>query len=297
MQQWPNFFLIGAPKCGTTALSYYLNQHPDLLFSQPKEPNFFDDEWNYPARTYSWEAYSLCFVHGTGREVTAGEGSTNYLFSRQAVPNILRWMPEARFIVLLRDPVETSYAMYWEQLYNGLETIEDFETAWRAQPARSEGRWIPSSAKDAQDLLQYGARCSYSEQLERLFNHVARERVLILLYDDIKKDADAVYQQALEFLGLRSFHLPTYERINPSKQPRWPALQPILRRGLQLAGKAKRAMGWKKALGLATRITTKHEKRPPLDPTFRAELAAYFREDVARTGELIGRDLSGWAKG
>ncbi|MQM37971.1 hypothetical protein KBTX_01975 [wastewater metagenome] len=294
MQQWPNFFLIGAPKCGTTALAYYLSQHPQVLFSRPKEPHFFNDDFSYSI-VESWKDYARSFSHGTGREMAVGEGSNGYLYSCRAVPNILNWVPEARFIVLLRDPVEASCSLYWYNIWEGMEDIKSFESAWHAQSARAEGRRL-SRWNWKRENLQYGPMFTYSEQLDRLFNHAGRERVLVLLYDDLKEDTDAVYQQTLGFLGLEPIHLPSYERINASKKARWPVFQPILQRGLQWAGKTKRAMGWKRSLGLATRITTRHSKRPPLDPAFRAELAAYFREDVGRTGELIGRDLSGWAR-
>lgn len=294
MQRWPSFFLIGAPKCGTTALSYYLSQHPDVLFSRPKEPHFFNDDFSYSV-VLSWDDYARSFGHGTGREVALGEGSNGYLYSHRAVPNILQRMPKARFIVLLRDPVEAAYSLYWHNVAEGTEDIESFEAAWRSQPARAEGRQF-SRSNWKKENLHYGPIFSYGEQLERLFHHVSRERVLVLLYDDLKDDADAVYQRTLDFLGLRTFRLPTYERINVSKKARWPALQPMLRGGLQWVGKAKRAIGWHRDLGLVARIITKHEKRPSLDPAFRAELAAYFRKDVARTAELIARDLSGWAQ-
>ncbi len=287
----PDFFIIGAPKSGTTALSEYLRQHPDVLFSQPKEPHFFNDDFSH-RYTETLEEYLDCFSHGSGEEKAVGEGSVFYLYSKTAVSNILKRNPNARFIVMLRNPVEAAYSWHWQSVYSFGEHIDDFEAAWRAQEPRQRGENLPLYNR-VSEALHYGPLFSYSTQLKRLFEQVAREQVLVILYDDFKSQPDAVYDQALKFLSLPPHQLEKYDRINASKQLRWSWVA----RAVNAIGALKRSMGINKGIGVLTRLkrwNTSYRERPSLSPKFRAELEEYFREDVIRTADLIDRDLSGW---
>ncbi len=290
-QAYPNFFIIGAPKSGTTALSEYLRQHPEVLFSQPKEPHFFNDDFSH-RHIESMDTYLECFSHGTVQEQAVGEGSVFYLYSKTAVSNILRHYSNAHFIVMLRNPVEATYSWHWQAVYSHGEDLEDFEAAWRAQEKRQQGEMLPPYNL-VREALHYGALFSYADQLERLFDQVPRERVQVILYDDFSKDPEVVYQQTLQFLSLAPLQLEQYARINPSKRFRWPWMERIVRVG----GGVKRAMGISRGMGLLTRLqrlNTTYQERPPLRPEFRSELNECFRDDVCRTAELIDRDLSWW---
>lgn len=290
-QRFPNFFILGAPKSGTTALSEYLRQHPDVLFSQPKEPHFFNDDFSH-RHIESMDAYLKCFSQGNGQEQAMGEGSVFYLYSKTAVPNILNLVPQARFVVMLRDPVEAAYSWHWQARYSFGEDVENFETAWRSQEKRRSGAGLPPHNR-VREALQYGPLFSYAEQMARLFELVPRERVHVILYDDFKKNPATVYQQTLKFLSLSPFSLQTYQRINPSKRLRWPFVE----RMVAVVGGVKRSLGIRRGLGLLSftkRLNTKYEGRPSLLPSFRSELEEYFKEDVLRTAKLIDRNLSGW---
>lgn len=288
----PNFFILGAPKCGTTALSEYLRQHPEVLFSRPKEPNFFNDDFSHRDIT-SLQHYVNCFAHGDGTPKKAvGEGSVFYLYSRTAVPNVLEHCPRARFIVMLRDPVEAAYSFHWQALYSNQECLDSFEMAWNAQARRANGKDLPPHNR-VREVLHYGPFFSYGEQLDRLFQKVPRERVLIILYDDFKSDPQAVFAQVLQFLELSPYSLQSFPRVNASKRHRLP----LVERMVQMSGAVRRVVGMEKGFGMLTRIqqwNTEFRERPPVSASFRAELRAYYREDVQRTAALIGRDLSGW---
>ena len=112
--QPPNFFIIGAPKCGTTALSEYLRTHPDVFFSEPKEPNYFNSDVVSKKLYYytSLEDYlEKCFSGAEGYKAV-GEGSVRYLSSAVAVDNILKLYPNAKFIIMLRNPVDLGYSLF-----------------------------------------------------------------------------------------------------------------------------------------------------------------------------------------
>ncbi len=288
----PNFFIIGAPKSGTTALSEYLRQHPDVLFSKPKEPSFFNTDFSYRL-VNNFEDYKKCFSHGTGYENAIGEGSVFYLYSSVAVQNLQKFCPDARIIVMLRDPVEAAYSFHWQTLYSHEENIIDFEKAWEAQEERKQGERIPPHNR-VREVLQYGLFFSYANQLERLYRTVSSNQIFIIIYDDFVKYPEAIYQETLRFLSLRSYKLANFARINASKKIRWPAIEASVR----LGGKLRKGIGLRKGFGILSKIrelNTRYQERPPLKPSFRAELIEYFRDDVKKTSELIGRDLSEWA--
>ena len=142
----PDFFLIGAPKCGTTALATYLSEHPNILLSDPKEPQYFckDLKW-YGNPVKSDEDYLRRFFPGLEGSPAAivGEASSLYLYSKVAVPNILSFQPEAKFIVMLRNPVEMAYSLHSMLCFQGEEDEKDFLKAWHLQDQRRAGRFIP----------------------------------------------------------------------------------------------------------------------------------------------------------
>src|SRR5258708_5345567 len=132
----PNFFIIGAPKCGTTALCKYLRENPRIFISTPKEPKYFDFDLSYPVKM-NREAYLALFSKADPRFQSAiGEASTSYLFSTRAVPEILKFNPGAKFIVMLRNPVELVQGWHNQCIIAGQEDILDFEEAWRAESER-----------------------------------------------------------------------------------------------------------------------------------------------------------------
>src|SRR5437762_14391876 len=102
----PNLFMLGGPKCGTTSFQEYLAGHPQVFMSEPKEPCYFDKDLPFPASPRNDAEYMRCFDGATGEHTVIGEASTNYLYSKVAVATILAFNPAARFIVMLRKPID-----------------------------------------------------------------------------------------------------------------------------------------------------------------------------------------------
>lgn len=291
---FPNFFIIGAPKCGTTALSEYLRQHPHIGFSEPKEPHYFNDDFS-SRHIYSLDDYMKCFPADAPTKAAVGEGSVFYLSSRTAVSNILRHAPEARFIVMLRNPVEAAYSWYWQAVHSFGEDIMEFEQAWIAQDDRAQGRRLPRYNK-VREALQYGPLFKCGDQLERLYDTVPRQRVKVILFDEFKNDTNRIYLEVLEFLGVPRIELARYQVMNPGRRFRYASIEAVPR----IMGNIKRKLGIEKGLGVLTRLkawNTTHEKRPPLRASFRGHLKDYYRTDVLKAAKLIQRDLGAWAGG
>lgn len=286
----PNFFIIGAPKCGTTSLAAWLAEHPDIYFSPTKEPHFFNTD--HKRFLNSLQCYERLFEGATDRHRAVGEASVWYLYSSAAVANIMAYNPDARFIVMFRNPVEMAPSLHEELVFTGREDVNDFATAWSLQEARREGKLLPRVVWEPK-YLQYGDLCSFGVQVERLFKLVPRERVKVVLLEDITNDAAATYRSVLQFLGVNDDHRGDFKAHNQAKSRRWP----ILNKMAWAAIAVKKALGIEGGLGLWSHIDALNRvdrPRAPISPDMRQLLQNFFRSDIERLERLIGRDLSHW---
>lgn len=289
----PNFFLIGAPKSGTTALSQYLAEHPEVLFSQPKEAKYFHSDFSDEHRlVHTRNQYLHLFGPQLDAYPAVGEGTVWYLYSQEAVPNILDFNPDALFLVMLRNPIDLVYSLHSQLVYGGDEDVEDFEAAWNLQERRRAGEAIPRFCRDPKSLL-YGDIGKLGAQMECLLRKVSREQVLVLLFDDFRREPETTYTETLSFLGLASDHRDHFPVVNANKRVtrRTPA------RILHFGAKLKRKLGIHRSLGLwkaFSPLFTRRARRKALPLSQRTELASFFREDVRKLSRLINRDLAHW---
>lgn len=295
----PNFFIIGAPKSGTTALSEYLRLHPQVCFSVDKEPNFWNDDFTGICSVRSLDEYLDLFRHGGPAHRACGEASVNYLNSLRAVPRILTFNPEARFIALLRNPVELAHSWHSQMLFGLYEDEADFEKAWALQDERAAGRSIPATCPDGKVLL-YRDVAALGSQTARLLDAVPRDRVRLYLFDDFKADPGAVYRDALAFLGLDDDGRMDFPVVNENKTHKNPALARFVERPPRLwtagARVVRRTLGIQR-IGLMRRLRDANKQpaqRAELRPEFRAALTAHFRSEIEQLGTVLDRDLSHW---
>lgn len=289
----PNFFILGAPKCGTTSLASWLAQHPNVYMSPIKEPHFFNRDGM--VLTGTLEEYEALFAGVTMQQHAIGEASTHYLYSRQAVPGILEYNPAARFIVCIRNPIEMAPSLHSERVWQGVETEKDFEKAWCLQPLRKRGRFIPATVRADPERLQYGLYCCLGEQISRLYSLVPAERVLVLVLDDLAAQPRCEYERVLRFLDVPGgVFTPEFAVQNQRKAVRWPFLSFTFRYLSQL----RRSLGFRKPINLYGRLqsltNTALPEKAPLSKEMKAELRAYFEEDICLLGHLLDRDFSSW---
>ncbi len=196
----PNFFIVGAPKCGTTALYEYLHPHPNIFMPQVKEPHFFaSDLGTYPA-IKTLEDYTRLFAESTERHTRVGEASVYYLRSSTAIRNIHEYNPDARIIAMFRNPVDMVHSLHSQLLYWSYETESNFERAWRLQDRRRQGHDVPRSCPEPK-LLQYKEIGSFGTQTERLFSSFPRAQVKLIMYEEFAASPQTVYDEVIEFLG------------------------------------------------------------------------------------------------
>jgi len=293
----PNFFIIGAPKCGTTSLTAWLAEHPNIFMCPGKEPHFFNTDLKH-RNTYSWRAYQALFRAANDIHIAVGEASVYYLFSQVAVPNIEREIPNARYIVMLRNPVEMAYSLHGQRLFSGNEHIADFEEAWRLSPQRREGRMVTRLCREPK-LSDYQSVCRLGEQLERLLRIVPRDRVLALILDDVKANPRREYLRVLEFLGVPDDGRTEFPVKNPAKEVRWPGGHNVILIAARASMGVKRLLGISGArktgvLAMIDKVNRRCRPRPPMSAELRATLTDYFREDILLLACLLNRDLSAW---
>jgi hypothetical protein len=296
----PNFFILGAPKCGTTALYEYLRPHPNIFMSPIKEPHYFaKDLGSYP-RIKTLQEYEQLFTGATAEHLRVGEASVYYLRSTLAVANIREFNPDAKLIAMFRNPVDMVHSFHSQLLYVAEETVPDFETAWRLQERRARGLDLPPRSRGP-FLLQYAELGRFGTQAQRVLETFPPNQVKLILYDDFTASPQKVYDEVIEFLELPHDNRTEFPRINENKQAKvaWlrnlyqkppPGLRRAFRRVKQLVGGEGLTAVTKKVVAL----NTSRERRPPLTPAFRAELAATFREEISLLSRLLDRDLSHW---
>lgn len=294
----PDFYIVGAPKSGTTAMYQYLGLHPDIFLPATKELRFFGadlDVRGFAQRDVETYLSSFAAAAPTHR---VGAAYVWYLYSKTAAAEIRRFTPDARILVMLRAPAEMLYSLHSEHLSNGNEDLKSFEDALQAEDDRRAGRRIPPHAHLPQGLL-YSEVARYAEQLERYLEVFGRGRVHVVLYEDFAADTAAAYRETLLFLDVADDFTPSqFDVVNPNKRVRSEAIRHFLARPPQLPRRiikaavppAVRRALYERAKGL--NITS--PPRAPLSDATREHINGLFRADVKRLGEILERDLAHW---
>jgi hypothetical protein len=294
----PNTFIVGAPKCGTSSLHDYLDQHPDIYMSRSiKEPNFFapDLKVNEYRRPRTLEAY-LDLFRAAGNARRIGESSTWYLLSAEAAGRIKAFDPAARIIIMLRNPIDAAYSLHGQFLWSCNEDLTDFAQALEAEADRRAGRRIPPTATSPSGLI-YTDVFSFHAQVRRFFDTFPREQIHVIIFEDFVKDTAGAYRRVLDFLEVAPFAA-KLEVVNAAK-PVAPGFNRFFARRPRLRTMVHRfvpAAVQRKLVDLLPHFARTLPRPPKVSAELRARLAGRFREDVQRLSELLGRDLTHWTR-
>jgi hypothetical protein len=308
----PNFFIVGAPKSGTTALDHYLSLHPDIFVAK-KEMHFFGSDLRFGPQLQLYRKHPdeyLAEFDGWNGERYGGESSVWYLFSRQAAAEIKAFNPDARIIIMLREPAAMLYSMYSHFVADGNEYLPTFGEALAAENDRRAGRRIGRLAYLAQALVYRETAC-FSEQVRRYFDVFGRDRVQVIIYDDFRADTANVYRKTLDFLGVASdFAATKFEVINGNANGNHSVRSPVVRavlndplvRGTAVALRAwlpHRIFAIVKKTGMKLNelnAVDSREKRQSIPPELEQLLQREFEPEIERLSNLLGRDLTHWSK-
>ncbi len=306
MRRVPDFFIVGNPKSGTTALYEMLRRHPQIYMPDLKEPWFFVPELRaraqpgrYGKRPDTLEEY-LALFDPAGPEQRVGEATPSYLRSRTAAARIADLQPNARIIAILREPASFLRSFHLQCVENHTETKKDLRKAIALEEARREGKQIPRTCASP-EVLRYSEHVRYVEQLRRYHAVFPPEQVLVLIYDDFRHDNDATVRQVLRFLEVDDTAPIEVTEANPTVRLRSRKVDELVRSMYKGRGTTSRAV--KAAVKTLTptqlrrdalRATQRHvvygNPRPP-DESLMVELRRRFKGEVVALSEYLDRDL------
>ena len=295
----PNFFIVGAPKAGTTALFEYLRQHPNIYMPREKEPNYFAKDFTYYPSIRKESEYMKLFKGCTDQHLAIGEASVLYLYSDVALQLIKEYNPSAKIIAMLRNPIDLAYAMHSQALYNYNENEPDFEKAWELQGIRARHKHIPKGCR-AHQILQYQKLASLGYQVERLLNYFPEHQVKIIFFEEFIKNPKSVYEDTLTFLEVPTDRRTNFPKINESKTHKFELVGWLTQTPpsliLQTARFAREHLGINisQPLAWARRLNDKPHNRKNLRPEFRQHLIKAFQKDTEKLSSLLGKDLQHW---
>lgn len=282
-------------------MQYYLSQHPDIFLPE-KEMDFFGNDLLFTHQRCTIEQYLAHFDTPEAKfRRRIGEKSPFYLCSKCAAYEIRDFAGAVDIIIMLRNPVDMLSSLHSHMLRTGGEEIEDLRVALEDESIRKQGARLPHNELiiSGRFYMEVG---KYTDQVKRYFDRFGREKVHIIIYDDLKQDAASVYRQTLCFLNIDDRFQPRFEVVNPNQQVRSKTLRSLLwtLQRNPLARSLARATVPRplrhEVLQRLGRLNTKYVSRPAMDPELRVELQRKFHPEVQRLSELLGRDLAHWGR-
>ncbi len=301
----PDFFILGAPKAGTTALHVALAGHPQLFLSPVKEPKFFLAEGSLRTKagpgsdhsksTYisNQEEYEQLFV-GAPPGALCGESTTLYLSDMVAHSRLHDLVPSARLIAVLRDPVDRAHSNWTHNRSVGLESERDFLAACALEEERQQLGWSP--------MWSYLRLGRYGEQIEDLLRYFPAEQVLLLRYSDLCVEPERSVERVCEFLAVDPGLVRSLPAANITADASDSALDELLRRlmrsgsalAYKLPGRTPEAIG--RFIGTPTlRLLHRNQKtRRHVTREERRALIPKFADDIALLQGLTGLSFSEW---
>jgi hypothetical protein len=296
----PSFLVIGAAKAGTTTFYHQLAQHPSIFMSPVKEPRYFSYDLRYTPQeanrqetAKTQEEYDKLFAE-VANEQAVGEVSPSYLHSPVAPERIHAHNPDVRLIAILRHPVDRAESHYVMMLNTGHIPNRPFAEVFRE-------RILNNPTWRDEPFGAYGATISlYHDALARYYEKFPKENIRILRYEDLFKNPAGHFPQVFEFLGVDPSFEPDVSRrenvgggMPQSDLIHRAVLQPNL-----LKAAARAVLPSHLSRTLATKLKKLNAKpKPPLNESDRREFTEVYREDILKTQDLTGLDLSDWLAG
>ena len=229
-----------------------------------------------------------------------GESSVWYLYSKQAASEIKAFSPSAKIIIMLRNPIDMLFSLHSQYLWDGNETIENFEDAVAAENARKNGLLVPDTVHFVRSLF-YTEVVKYAEQVERYLSTFGKENVHAIIFDEFKKDTSKTYRRTIQFLEIEDNFQPSFEVINPNKVIRYKRLQKILTNPVHPFRKIGRILIPQTSRSFLYRKLKKHNtqfvSRASMNFETKRKLTEMFASEIDSLGKILGKDLTSWKNG
>jgi len=285
-----DFFIVGAPKAGTTSLYHYLNEHLEVEMSSQKEPDYFSDDALQEQGMYygknridTLDKYNNLFVNPQAK--LRGEGSVSYFFYYDVPNKIKKYNPDSKIIIMLRNPIDRAFSHYLMDYRLGLVS-ESFEDIVKKNSNHKYAHLF------YQQYIQVG---EYANQLKRYLNVFNRENILLIDYEDFKKDVAGVVNKTYLFLGVNDDFQPNLnKKHNTYSMPKNRIIRYIysfvpLRNLLT-------SIFSKEMIKSTRNFLFKSDKKPIMQVETRLFLKKHFEKDVNELSELLNKDYTKWIK-
>lgn len=287
--QVPTFFVAGAAKAGTTSVDYYLGQHPDIYMHPYKDiACYFCAQYGMPVTLR--EFLGFLFPQKSGYKL-AGDACSDYLAEPDSAKEIAQVFPDAKIIIILRNPADRAFSLYQWMVREGYEYLPTFEEALAAEADRisrkCKGSDLISPSKQAYLYRHSGY---YSDQIRRYLDHFPAQNLLVMKYDDLKANPENFVKRIYEFLGVDSAFVPKLKVLNRGRWPMFPAFQYYCRRKLTR---------WlpNRLVAIFLRLNKISSKGMKIEQRTRNGLLKEYADDIRVTETLTGLDLSSWLEG
>ncbi|WP_136810715.1 sulfotransferase family protein [Desulfosediminicola flagellatus] len=287
----PNFFIIGAAKAATTSLWMYLKQHPEIFMPEDiehKEPSYFCNSYGVKKK----DKYLHLFESAKSRKVI-GDASNAYLTSPESAKWINEEIPDAKIIVILRNPVDRAYSLYRWMVSHGYEWIYPFEKALKTEFSRKDDMdFMIGNPQYYYNYLYFGSGM-YFEQLERYYKTFPIAQIKIILLDEIKRDPVGCVRDTYRFLDVDDNYEPTIKIHNKGE------FKPVSIKLHFMLRSLENRYRWMRKSAIIKYLFRRNQtlfklRWETMQGDTKTLLQSKYRADIENTSKLIGRDLSSW---
>ncbi|MEM7759351.1 MAG: sulfotransferase [Cyanobacteria bacterium P01_A01_bin.40] len=298
----PNLFIVGQPKSGTTALHQFLGQHPEIYMSSIKEPHFFCADFHLESdRAYGKQrffdfrnesAYLQLFDKARNVKI-AGESSTNYLYSQVAAEKIHNFNPDAKIIIILREPAKFLYSLHSHYVKFTEENQPDFLTALKLESERQREKSL-SPRVTSPSYLYYSQRVQYYQQVKRYCDRFSPEQIKVIIFEEFKSENERVFRDILGFLGVESSFTPEYAAVNVNKEVKFQSINNLINSPL-VKNISKNLLSQEFNEFVRDNIVEKflwHQApKAKIPESIKLDLMRQYQSEVVKIAELLNIDL------
>ncbi len=285
-----DFFIVGAPKSGTTSLYKYLSEHPQISMSSIKEPNYFSNKSLKNQTLYydqniieDLERYHQLFSNDS-IEKKKGEASVSYLFYKDVPKKINDYNPDAKIIIILRNPIERAYSHYLMDYRLGLVN-ENFNEIIKKKLKHKNAKLY---------FQQYVELGEYANQIKRYLNEFNINQIMIIDYEDFIKETDLVIDKVHRFLGVNNFVTESNKKYNTFTFSKYKLIR-FLYSFVFFRNTIKFILP-RKILIILFRLFFTNNNKPEIDEETVEYLKDYFKKDILELNHIIDKDFVKWIK-
>lgn len=298
----PNLFIVGLPKCGSTSLHNYLQQHPEVYMSFEKEPNYFNtdqikesiDYHNKVIQRFEFKDFNkyMSLFNGNFDKKICGESNVSYIFSENAAKNIYNFNPHAKVIIILREPVNFLYSLHSQYLLRNNEDVKSFNEALGLEKERKKGYNIPKKTLYP-SMLFYTDKIQYCYHIKKFYSFFSSDQIKLIIFDDFVKNTKEVFHDILTFLNLSNSTNINLKTYNKNEEVKFQFINKMIidSRIKQLIYNHIPLNIYFKIVPFVKNLIYTEKTRKPLDIHFKKELMRNYKHNVVEVSNYLNIDL------